>query len=68
MQSLPCDVTISGQAFGPGSLTFGLQKNSSLLAELNQALLKVSAGAAMKTETPKLLPHAEHWHTCSLPA
>ena len=68
MQSLPCDVTISGQAFGPGSLTFGLQKNSSLLAELNQALLKVSAGAAVRTETPKQSPHAGHWRTPSLSA
>jgi hypothetical protein len=45
--SLPCDVTISGQAFGPGSLTFGLQKNSSLLAELNQALLKVQSNGVL---------------------
>jgi hypothetical protein len=51
VQSLPCDVTISGQAFGPGSLTFGLQKNSSLLAELNQALLKVNAVSAVGTGT-----------------
>ena len=61
-------MTISGQAFGPGSLTFGLQKNSSLLAELNQALLKVSAGAAVKLETPEVSPHAEHWRTRSLSA
>ena len=41
MQSLPCDVTISGQPFGPNSLTFGLPKNSTLLTTLNKALLEV---------------------------
>lgn len=43
MQSLPCDVTISGQPFGPNSLTFGLQKNSTLLKGLNNALLEVGS-------------------------
>ena len=41
LQSLPCDVTISGAPFGPNSLTFGLPKNSSLLGTLNNALLQV---------------------------
>lgn len=39
-QSLPCDVTTSGQPFGPNSLTFGTPKNSTVLKTLNNALLE----------------------------
>lgn len=46
-QSLPCDVTISGQPFGPNSLTFGLPKNSSLLTTLNRALLEVESNGVL---------------------
>jgi hypothetical protein len=49
LQSLPCDVTISGQPFGPNSLTFGLPKNSSLLTTLNRALLEVRPEAVWLT-------------------
>lgn len=40
-QTLPCDVTSSGNPFGPNALSFGLPKNSTLLATLNTALLEV---------------------------
>lgn len=46
MQSLPCDVTISGQPFGPNSLTFGTPQNSTLLVTLNRALLEVRSWEA----------------------
>ena len=49
LQSLPCDVTISGQPFGPNSLTFGLPKNSTLLTTLNRALLEVRPAAIWLT-------------------
>ena len=40
---VPCDLTVVGNNFGPGALVYGLQKNSSLTAPLNAAMLEVCA-------------------------
>ena len=37
----PCDLTMVGNDFGPGSLVYGLQKGSNLTAPLNAAMLEV---------------------------
>ncbi len=39
--SLPCDLSVSGQPFGPNTLSFALQKDSPLTAPLNAAILEV---------------------------
>ena len=38
---VPCDLTMVGNNFGPGALVYGLQKNFSLTAPLNAAMLEV---------------------------
>jgi ABC-type amino acid transport substrate-binding protein len=39
---IPCDLDVVGDNFGPGTLVYGLQKNSPFTKPLNSAMLKVS--------------------------
>ncbi len=57
-QTLPCDVTTSGNPFGPNALSFGLPKNSTLLASLNTALLEVGLPCGRRDEAKEICDSA----------
>lgn len=49
----PCDLEVVGENFGPGTLVYGLQKNSTLTKPLNRGMLKVMH--------PPIDMHVFHW-------